>query len=56
MSPNNFNYGHLMKIEWLVNDLTAVRSLDEQNVLFWGDFGWAVFGQFRPLGVGPDVV
>ena len=28
MSPNKFIQGHLMKIKWLVADVTAVRSPD----------------------------
>ena len=27
LSPNNFTWGHVLKIEWLVASLTAVRSL-----------------------------
>ena len=27
-SPNNFTWGHFMKIEWLVTDVTAVGSPD----------------------------
>ena len=26
MSPKNLSYGHLMKIEWLIADVTAVGS------------------------------
>ena len=28
MSPTNFNKGHLIKIEWLVANVTAVGSTD----------------------------
>ena len=28
MSSNNFTWGHLEKIEWLVADVTAVGSLE----------------------------
>ena len=28
MSPNNFPWGHLMKIEWLVTNVTVVGSPD----------------------------
>ena len=36
LRPNNFTQGHLMKIEWLVTDVTAVDPLTEWNVLFCG--------------------
>ena len=28
LSPNKFTLGHLVKIEWLVTDITAVESPD----------------------------
>ena len=40
LSPNTFNYCHLMKIEWFV-----------ANVLFWGDFGWAFFWPIQAVFV-----
>ena len=35
MSPNNFNQGHALKIEWLVADVAPVVSPDraERNIL-----------------------
>ena len=35
LSPNNFTWGHLLKIEWLVIDITAVGSPDkaERDIL-----------------------
>ena len=35
LSPNRFTYSHLMKIKWLVADVTAVRSPDraERTIL-----------------------
>ena len=45
MNPNNFTYGHLVKIEWLVTDETAAGSPDraERAILFGDDFGLALF-------------
>ena len=42
---NNFTWGHLVKTEWLVADVTAVRSLDraECATYFGGYCGWACF-------------
>ena len=39
----NFTYGHLLKIERLVTDVTAVRSPDIATFYLGGDFGWALF-------------
>ena len=36
LRSNNFTYGHLMKIEWLVTNVTAIGPLAEWNMLFWG--------------------
>ena len=43
MRPDNLNQGHLMKIEWLVSDVTAVGSPDrsERAIL-----GMIVAGRF----------
>ena len=45
MSSNNFTWGHLMKIEWLVTDVTAVGSpaKTECAILVGGDLGWVCF-------------
>ena len=48
MSPNNFTKGHLVKIEWLVADMTAVRSLDRAERAILGVLvAWRVIGQSR---------
>ena len=39
MSPNNFDHGHLMKIEWLVADVTAVGSPDRAERAILGVTG-----------------
>ena len=51
MSPSNFSEGHLLKMGWLVTDVTAVGSypLKERNVLFWMVISTGHFvSQFRP--------
>ena len=40
--------GHLVKIEWLVADVTAVGSLDRaKRAILGGILAGRVFGQFR---------
>ena len=59
MSSNNFPYGHLVKIEWLVANVTAVGSLDRAERAILGVIvAGRVFGQFRSylwLGSHPVV-
>ena len=45
LSSNNFTQGHSMKIEWLVIDVTAIRSPGRQSMMyyFWDEYGWACF-------------
>ena len=49
LSPNNFTLGHLLKIEWLVTDVTAVRSTDRAKTntlrIFFGVF-WPIQAAF----------
>ena len=48
LSPHKFAQGHLVKIEWLVADVTAVRSLDRAERAILGVIlAGCVFGQFR---------
>ena len=48
MSSNNFTWGHLVKIEWLVADVTAVGSLDRAERAILGVIvAGRVFGQPR---------
>ena len=48
LSSNNFTQGHLMKMEWLVTDVTAVRSPGKaEHVIFGVILAGRVFGQFR---------
>ena len=48
MTSNNFTEGRLMKIEWLVADLTDVGSLDRANGAILGVIvAGRVFGQSR---------
>ena len=45
MSPNDFNYGQLMKIEWLVTYVTPVGSPDRAERGIFGvilDVFWSV--------------
>ena len=44
-SPNKLTQGRLMKIKWLVADVTVVGSPDicSGTCYFEGDFGWALF-------------
>ena len=48
LGSNNFTQGHLLKIEWLVTDVTAVGSPDraERSILGMILAG-RCFGQFR---------
>ena len=49
LSSNNFTRGHLMKIEWLVTDVTAVGSPARTECAILGVIlAGRVFGQFRP--------
>ena len=45
LSPDNFTYGHLMKIEWLATDVTYSCRIPWQSGTwyFGGDIGWAFF-------------
>ena len=48
LSPNDFIYGHLVKIEWLVADVTAVGSLDRhKRAILLVILAWRVYGQSR---------
>ena len=48
LSSNNFIWGPLMKIEWLVTDVTAVGSPPRTECAILGVIlTWRVFGQFR---------
>ena len=48
MSSNNVTQGHLVKIEWLVADVTAVGSLDRAECAILGMImARRVFGQSR---------
>ena len=38
MVPNNFTQGHLVKTEWLVDDVTAVGSIDRAERAILGLF------------------
>ena len=47
MSSNNFTEGHLMKIEWLVTDVTAIGSPGRaERAVFDVILAGCVFGQF----------
>ena len=49
LSSNNFTWGRLMKIEWLVNDVTASGSSGRaEHVILGVILAGCVFGQFRP--------
>ena len=53
MRPNKFTQGHLLKIEWLFTDVTAVGSPGRaERAIFGFDFGLVFFGQFRPFFLG----
>ena len=58
MSPIIFTEGHLMKIEWLVANVTAVRSPDiAERAILEVILVRRCFGQFRPhLWSGSDFV
>ena len=48
MSSNNSTQGHLVKIEWLVADVTAVGSLDRaERAILGAIVAERVFGQSR---------
>ena len=48
MSSSKFTQGHLVKIEWLVADVTAVGSLDRAERAIVGVIvAGRVFGQIR---------
>ena len=48
MSSNNFTQGQLVKIEWLIYDVMAVRSLDRAERAILGlILAGRVFGQSR---------
>ena len=48
MSSNIFTYGHVVKIEWLIAEVTAVGSLDRaERAILWLIVVRRVFGQFR---------
>ena len=53
VSAINFIWGHLVKTEWLVADVTAIGSLDraECATYFGGDCGWACFLQIKVVFV-----
>ena len=50
LRPNNFNQGRLMKIEWLVVNVTAVGSPDAANQAILGII-WA--GRFFAIKCRP---
>ena len=48
MDSNDYIYGHLAKIEWLVADATAVGSLDRtEHAILGVILAGHVFGQSR---------
>ena len=48
MSSNIFIYGHVVKIEWLIAEVTAVGSLDRaERAILLLIVVRRVFGQFR---------
>ena len=50
MSSNNVTKGHLVKIEWLVADVTAVGILDRAEGAILGIIvAWPVFVQSRSV-------
>ena len=52
MSSSNLTLGHLMKIEWLVTDVTAVGSLDRaERVILGMDFDYACFWPIQVIFV-----
>ena len=55
MSSNNFRQGRLIKIEWLVTDVTAVGSPGRaERVIFRGGFGWTCFWPIQGIVVVPE--
>ena len=52
MSSNNVTQGHLVIIERLVADVTAVGCLDRaKRAILGGDFGWACFWPIQDIFV-----
>ena len=50
LSSNTFTKGHLMKIEWLVTDVTAIESSDRaEHAIFEVIVTGRAFGQSRSL-------
>ena len=50
LSSSNFSKGHLMKMQWLVTDVTAVGSPDRaEHALLWVILVGRFFDQFRPI-------
>ena len=48
LSSNNFTWGHLVRMEWLVADVTAVGCLDRaERAILEVIVAGCVFGQFR---------
>ena len=48
LSSNNFTWGRLMKIEWLINDVTAIGSSGRaEHVILGVILAGCVFGQSR---------
>ena len=58
VSPNNFTWDHLMKIKWLVTNVTAVESPERAEHAILGVIvARRAFGQFRSyLGSGNHFV
>ena len=53
MSPNIFTWGHIVKIEWLVAEVTAVGSIDNAERAIFGVIDQVIFVAGEPLcGVG----
>ena len=48
LSSNNFTWGQLLKIKWLVTVVTAIESPDRTERAIFGVI-LGVFGQFGPL-------
>ena len=52
LSSNIFNQGHLLKIEWLVTDVTAIGSPDRaERAILGGPHGWECFWQIEVVFV-----
>ena len=53
MRPNKFTQGHLLKIEWLFTDVTAVGLPGRAERAILGKIvAGRFFGQFRPFFLG----